>query len=104
MPFCTCIPCFRDNEKRHSTEDDLISPVPVANIVNNNTTSAARPIHNDKIPSSAVTFSNEKQPEVNQTITNSNEKSNDIDTKQSQNIVSFDDENDQKPVQLQLQR
>jgi hypothetical protein len=96
MPFYTCIRCFRDKEKRHSKEDDLKPPVPVGNIVNNNTTSAARPINSEKIPSSAVTFSNEKEPErsahVNRTVIEGNEKPNDIDTSQSQNLVSFDND------------
>ena len=96
MPFCTCIPCFRDKEKRHSTEDDLKPSVPVENIVNNNTTSAAKPIRNDTKPSTAVTFSTEKEPRqpinVNQTVTDGHEKSSEIDTKQGENNVSFDDD------------
>lgn len=96
MPFCTCIPCFRNKEKRHSTEDDLKPPAPVERLVNNNTASAAQPIRNDTKSSRTVTFSSDKAPErsvnFNQTIHDDNQKLNETYTKQSQDTNSFDDD------------
>ena len=67
LPFLSCLPCFKDKETRHSTEDELKKPIPVERIVNNSNGSAAKPSTNVTSTSNAVTFiSNKQQESINQ--------------------------------------
>jgi hypothetical protein len=121
MPFLSCLPCSKDKDTRHSTENELDKPIPVEKIVNNSNGSAAKPSTNVPTPSNAVTFSNDKQQGSNnqsattqtvthasdnqnesndqststQVITYANEKPNSVHSTYTNNAVTFS--NDRRP-------
>ena len=60
MGFCSCLPCFKDKDTRHSTEEDSEKPIPVQKVIEKSNGSAKKPSINDSSPSNAVTFSDQK--------------------------------------------
>lgn len=100
MPFCSCLPCFKDKDTRHSAEDDLKKPIPVQKVIDHNSKGSASKTSTNGSPSNAVTFSNEKSgpndPSNLLSAVSGGKDTKPIDTTGTNNAVSFN--NDRLPV------
>lgn len=100
MPFCSCLPCFKDNDTRHSTEGDPEEPIPARKIIDSSNGSPAKATTNAATPSDAVTFKKENSLPNDHfhsapVFTYNNEKPNIVNTTHTNNAVSFN--NDRRP-------
>jgi hypothetical protein len=96
MGFCSCLPCLKDKDTRHSTEEAPEKPIPVQEIIQKSNGSAKKPSLNDNSPSNAVTFSADKavtndRSNPTQAVSYSN-KSTQFATPESTSAVSFTNE------------